>query len=408
MTTPGDGSPPTEFALPDVGEGLHEAEIVQWLVAVGDDVGRDQPLVEILTDKSATELPSPVAGRVASIGPAEGDVVEVGTVLITINPKAPEHEQPAQPTAPDHPNPTGTKVQRNRASPSTRRLAARRGIDLATVAGSGPGGRILATDLDRVGAVTAPSPAADSVVTPVGGPGAIGWMEPGEHALRGVRRVIATTMAQAWSEIPHIHAIDELDATNLLDVRRRTRTGAGERGATLTPLAFLVAACARALRRYPMVNASIDAENGTITVHPDVHIGIAVATDAGLVVPVIRHADRLDVVTLGEEIARLSGSARANTLGGEEMRGGTFTVTNYGSLGGSYALPIIRPPEAAIIGFGAVKDRPIVVDGDVVARPTLPVVIGADHRLIDGDLSTAFHQHVIAQLSDPLALVLGG
>jgi pyruvate dehydrogenase E2 component (dihydrolipoamide acetyltransferase) len=208
--------------------------------------------------------------------------------------------------------------------------------------------------------------------------------------------------------IPHIHGADEFDASALLSGRRRIKELHPARAARLTPLSFFVMAVAEGLRRFPMVNASIEldaAGSGHIDVHDEIHIGIAVATDAGLVVPVVRHADQQSLFDLADEIQRLSTACRDRTIGTTDLQGGTATITNYGSLGGRFATPMIRPPEAVIVGFGSIRERPIVVAGDVVARPTLPISIAVDHRLIDGDLMTAFQEHIIGLLSDPVALL---
>ncbi len=214
-------------------------------------------------------------------------------------------------------------------------------------------------------------------------------------------------MAQSWSTIPHIHSFDEIDAGGLLAARDSLRRTAADRGDVIKPVAFFVAAAARALRRFPDVNASIDLEAETLTLHERVSIGVAVATTEGLIVPVVHDADRLGLLALATEIDRLGRAARERTVTSEELSGGTFTVSNYGSLGGRFAAPIIRAPEAAILGFGAVKERPWAENGIVVARPTLPICFGADHRLIDGDLSQAFQEFVKELLSDPVRLLLG-
>ena len=215
-------------------------------------------------------------------------------------------------------------------------------------------------------------------------------------------------MARAWSEIPHITGMDEVDATALLDARAALKERLGPRGATLTPLALLALAVLRALRRHPLVNASLDVAAGTITVHERINLGIAVATDAGLVVPVVTDADQRGLAGLADEIARLAAAARDRTVTPAELRGGTFTITNYGALGGRFATPIIRPGEVGIMGFGAIRPRPAVVGDAVLARPTLPVVFSADHRLIDGDLATAFQEDVIATVREPLTLLADG
>ena len=459
------------FALPDVGEGLHEAEIVRWLVGPGDRVTRDQPLVEILTDKAQVELPSPAAGTIRLVAVPEGTVVPVGTVLVEIDPigsavipAVPFAAAPlsAATASEDHSAPMvaiggAGNGARPKASPSTRRHAAQLGVDLRAVHGSGPGGRILRGDVD---AVTSPmSDVAADVASPPGGQGradlagthtraaaalasgthglsgspglsgpsgSSGMSEPprprlaptlgqhpvGTHPLRGIRRLSAAAMTQSWSTIPHITGMDEVDATALLDARTRLRRTLTERGdstaaAALTPLVLLAAAVARTLRRFPLVNAAVSVDGISVTVYDEVNLGIAVATPDGLIVPVIRHADRLDLVALATAMADAAAAARDRTIGAEALRGGTFTITNYGALGGRFATPLILPGQAGIMGFGAMRERPVVLDGTVVARRTLPVVFSADHRIIDGDLSVAFQEAVLAAVTDPLTLLLG-
>ncbi|MGH9004751.1 MAG: dihydrolipoamide acetyltransferase family protein, partial [Acidimicrobiia bacterium] len=226
---------------------------------------------------------------------------------------------------------------------------------------------------------------------------------PGRQPLRGIRRVTAETMTRSWSEIPHITAMDELDATGLLDARRRLTETAP--GTDISLAVLFVAAVARALRRHPLMNASLDMAAGEITVHDGCHVGLAVATDAGLLVPVVRDADRRPLPDLAGEVRRLTVAAREGKAELADLRGGTFTVTNYGSLGGRFATPLIRPPEAGIMGFGAIRPRPFVAGGDVVARPTLPYCCSADHRLIDGDLLTAFSEDVAGLLANPVRLL---
>jgi pyruvate dehydrogenase E2 component (dihydrolipoamide acetyltransferase) len=415
-----------EFALPDIGEGLHEAEIVRWLVAEGQAVERNQPFVEIMTDKANVEMPAPVAGVVTRLGPGVGDVVRVGELLIVIDDgSAGTRPDAATGPAPDagHPRPG----RRPKASPSTRRLAAELGIDLAAVAGTGPGGRILADDVRAAaptetshspGATPHAGPPPRPTTAPPDGVGLppvptgpaprrdLGWMEAGVHPLRGIRRATARAMDRSWSTIPHISASREIDATALLEARARLRELQGPEGPAITPLALVVMAVARALRRYPMMNGALDLEAETITIPDRVGIGIAVATEQGLVVPVIADADRLGVVAVASEIERLSAAARGRTIRPEDLAGGTHTITNYGSAGGHLAAPIIRPGETAITGLGGIAERPIVVDGEVVARPTLPVVVCSDHRLVDGDLMSGFHHDICLTLSAPIGLLL--
>ncbi len=435
----------SDFRLPDVGEGLDQAEIVEWLVAEGDEVARDQPLVEILTDKSQTQLPSPTAGVISRLAFAEGDMAAVGDVLVEY--RQPISEVAGEPTAASMPvrskeqpiavppgeattqatdDPSRPTSRRPKAAPIVRRNALEAGVDLRSIVGSGPGGRITDADLRQaieertggadLGARRAPqssiparshAPLTPPPAAPAGS--SLGQMAIGTHPLRGIRRVTAAAMDQSW-KIPHIHGADEIDASALLQSRRHIRELQPDRAARLTPLSFFVMAVAHALRRYPLMNASIEVANGeggsgSITVHDDVNIGIAVATEQGLLVPVIRHADQRSLFDLADEVARLSSAARDRSIGTIDLQQGTCTVSNYGSMGGRYSTPIIRAPEVAIVGFGAIRERPIVVAGEVAARPTLPIAVAADHRLIDGDLMTAFQEHILTLLAAPAALL---
>ncbi len=375
-----------KFRLPDVGEGLEEGEVVSWLVATGDTVTRDQPLVEVQTDKALVELPSPIAGRVVRLAFAPGDMVKVGQVLVVL-----EDGAAGVPAAPPEPAPPETQrpAARPKAPPAVRKLAVELGVDLTQVTGTGPGGRILSADV-QAAAQTPPA-----TVKP-----GLGQSAPGNHPLRGIRRITAETMNRSWSEIPHITSMDELDATGLLEARKAL-------GGNLSLVAFMVAAVARALRRHPLLNASVDVGAGEFTVHDGCHVGLAVATSAGLIVPVVRDANRRTLADLDAEIRRLTAAARNQRIGVADLSGGTFTISNYGSLGGRFATPLIRPPEVGIMGFGSIRPRPLAVDGNVVARPTLPYCLSADHRLIDGDLATAFAEDVAATLAAPIRLFAG-
>jgi len=418
------------FLLPDIGEGLEEAEVVEWLVAVGDEVVRDQPLVEVLTDKASSELPSPVAGTIVRFGAAEGERLRVGALLIEIDDGSrPTGASDAAATAPTHSSfsadpleapdlapPASPQGRRPKASPATRRLALDLGVDLAAVIGSGPGERITAADVHAVASTPetssepahlfepTPLPAAEVMARPD-----LGQAMPGRHDLRGVRGVVARNMAQAWSEIPHIHSMDEIDASLLVDFRTRIRSMDRLGADAVTLLAVAAMASVRALIRYPVANAHVEGHPGDAMVVPDgVHLGIATATERGLVVPVVHDAHHLDLFAMAVRIVEATGRARTGEATTADLTGATFTITNYGSLGGRFATPIIPPGQGAILGLGAVAERPVVVDGAVVARPTLPVVLGADHRIIDGDLAEAFRRSVVEDLTEPLNLLVGG
>jgi len=413
------------FLLPDIGEGLEEAEVVEWLVAVGDLVTRDQPLVEVLTDKASSELPSPVAGTVLRLGAAEGERIQVGEVLIEIDDGSDGSQDAPRPAkTPDTTEahtteaPAGSQLAavplrgRVKASPATRRLALEVGVDLTTLRGSGPGGRISTDDVRAAatpGELTATEP-LKSVSRPPISPihAELGQMKAGRHDLRGIRGVVARNMAQSWSQIPHIHTMDEVDASLLVDFRNRIRSMDRQGADTVTHLVVAAVAAARALRRFPMVNGHVEGDPADTIVIPDsVNLGIAVATQRGLMVPVVRDADGLDLFAMAQAITEAADRARADDLAATDLSGATFTITNYGSLGGRFATPIIPPGQGAILGLGSVAERPVAVGGAVVARPTLPVVLGADHRLIDGDLAEAFRQAVVDDLIEPLHLLVG-
>ena len=395
-----------EFRLPDLGEGLEEAEVVEWLVGEGAVVARDQPIVAVSTDKAVVELPAPMAGRVTRRVGAAGDRIRVGEVVAVIEEVAavavPAAAAPAPPAL------------RPRAAPAVRRLAVELGVDLQTVAATGPGGRIVADDVRRAangGAAPAPvappPPAAPTTASAAPVAAGVGQASPGRHPLTGIRRRTAEVVAGAWSSIPHIANMDEVDATELLEARTRLRRAAGEHGELIGVMPLLVMAVARTLRRFPLVNAHLDSAAGEVEVHAAVHIGLAVASADGLVVPVVREVERRGLLDLATEIERLVTAARSRRLRHTELEGATCTVTNFGSLGGRFSIPIIRPPEVAIFGFGAIAPRPVVVDGQVVARPTLPYVVAVDHRVLDGDALCAVSAALAQTLGDPLSLLLG-
>jgi pyruvate dehydrogenase E2 component (dihydrolipoamide acetyltransferase) len=383
------------FKLPDIGEGLTEAEVVSWLVAVGDRVDEDQPFVELQTDKALVEMPAPASGVVTRLGAEAGEMLKVGEVLVEIDDGAPA------PAAADVPRRTGGDGRRPLATPATRRLARELGVDLAAVTGTGPGGRI--GDDDVRAAATAPAataPAAEDRPPPDGG-------QDERVPLRGVRRRTAETMTAAWREIPHITGFHEVDALELLALRERLRPRAEAAGVPLTLTAFLVKAAALALVEHPMVNSSLDTAAGEIVLRRRRNVGVAVAAADGLLVPVVRDADARPLLGIARELERLATAARARRVDLADLQGGTFTVTNHGPLGGWFGTPIIKPPEAGILGFGQARDRPVAVGGQLAVRPVLPLSFAADHRIVDGDLSIAFCLTVKGLLEDPVQLLLG-
>jgi len=370
-----------EYRLPDLGEGMSEAEVLRWTVAVGDHVTRDQIVVHVQTDKAEVELPVPAAGTITALGAAEGDMVPVGGLLLAL--ATDDAAVGTAATAKPQSAPAGAAPQ---AAPPVRKLAKDLGVDLAAIAGTGHDGRVTANDVRAAAGgetVPVPVPAPEPAVT--------------RAPLRGIRRAMARNMAEAWRQVPHISLFDEIDARPLLAAHRAARDTQPE----ITLTAFFVRAAVIALHDVPVLNAGFDATAEEMLLHDACHVGIAAATDAGLVVPVLRDADTLDVPTLGTRINEITAAARAGHLTPALLDGATFTITNFGTEGGRFATPIVRPPQVAILGFGAAKVRPVVDGGAVVAAPALPISLSADHRVVDGHDATMFLERVGELLSDP-------
>jgi pyruvate/2-oxoglutarate dehydrogenase complex dihydrolipoamide acyltransferase (E2) component len=345
-----------EFKLPDLGEGLTEGEIARWLVSEGQEIAEDDPLVEVQTDKTTVEIPSPAGGKVARILVEEGAVVPVGTVLVVIGEDGATavEEQPRD-------EPPARRPERARATPLVRRLAQELEVDLESVDGTGPQGRVTEEDV-RVAA---------------GGGEREGRREP----LRGVRRLVAEHMARAHREVPPVTWVEECDFGNV-DLKR------------LVPLALK--AVAESLEEFPELNARLEGDEIVYLDRYD--LGVAVQTEQGLVVPVVRGCDGASPDELAQEVERLADAARAGTLKPEELRGSTFTVTSAGKLGGLLTTPIVNHPEVAILSIGRVAARPVVRDGEVVARPTGYISVTFDHRVVDGARAAEFGLAVIRRL----------
>lgn len=381
-----------QLRMPDVGEGLASAEIIRWLVQIGDQVKEDQPLVLVETDKAQVEIPAPVSGTVTGRRGAEGDLVKVGELLVVIDEGAPDGSSAAASAA-------GAMAPRHvLASPYTRRMAAERGIDLSTVTGTGPHGRVQLADLDATTAeptvATTPSPAAprardENVVI----------------QLRGVRRRVAQSMTQSL-QVPHIFEFREVDATALLAVHTVLKEELQREGVRFSPLPLLMMATIRALLRHPNFNAAYDDKREQITQFPAVHLGMATATEDGLIVPVLHDADRLSARELAQAIGHAADRARRRQASVEELSGASFTVTNFGSYGTWLGMPIIRPPEVGIAGFGRISEKVLAVDGRPEVRPVLPLVVAADHRVNDGAHLGAFVTELARVIAQPALLLI--
>jgi pyruvate/2-oxoglutarate dehydrogenase complex dihydrolipoamide acyltransferase (E2) component len=355
-----------EFKLPDLGEGLTEGEIARWLVQEGQDVAEDDPLVEIQTDKTTVEIPSPAAGKVARIMVDEGAVVPVGTVLVVIGE---DGASAAEATAAEASASAPEPASRIRATPLVRKIAQELGVDLEAVEATGPQGRMTEEDVRRAATSGGQAP----------GPGPEGRREP----LRGVRRLIAEHMARAHREVPPVTWVEECDFGSV-DLKRLVPT--------------LLKAAAAALKEFPELNARLEGDEIVYLDRYD--LGVAVQTEQGLVVPVVRDCDSRSLEDLAADVERLAESARAGTLAPEELRGSTFTVTSAGKLAGLFQTPIVNHPEVAILSVGRVADRPVVRDGKLTVRPIGYVAVTFDHRIVDGARAAAFGLAVIDRLQN--------
>lgn len=413
-----------DFALPEIGEGVYEAELIRWLVEPGATVKRGQALAEVMTDKATMELPSPFAGSITALRAQPGQMIKVGQVLLT-------YENASKP-GPD-PRPSGSGLEGRsqsgaaqraatvangpvrseaagrlpvKAAPSVRQMARKLGIDLSAIHGSGPEGRILLEDLtsrmQTAGINPAARPNRADVVADYGKPGT-------RIKFQGLRRTIAQRMIQSKRVIPHYSYVDECDVTELVRLRESLRDTFARTGVKLTYLPFFIKAIVAALREVPIVNASLDEEAGEIVLHDHYHIGIAVATPAGLVVPVIHDAEQKDLGNLAREIERLSSAARAGRSRREDLVGGTFTVTSVGSFGGLISTPVINPPEVGILALGKIVKRPVYdAAGQIRPADMIYLSLSFDHRVVDGAVGAEFANAILRQLQIPVALLLPG
>lgn len=411
-----------DFPLPPVGEGLLEVELVRWLVQPGDAVARGQGLAEVMSDKATMEVPSPFAGTISKLAATPGTKVKVGQVLLSYEPvgestgraegvsSSSARPEPVGPTLHARPattnGPTLSVSKPPAAAPSVRMLARKLGVDLARVRGTGPGGRILIDDITpylkpRVGVADRPTPSVtDTSNLDFGVAGT-------RQKLVGLRRRIAEHMVESKKHIPHYSYIDECDLTDLVRLRNQLRDPLSSRGIKLTYLAFFVKAAARALKDIPIVNSTFDESAGEVVLHDRYHIGIAVAAPNGLIVPVVRDADRKDVVAIAAEIERLSTDAKAGKSKLEDLKGSTFTVTSVGGIGGLMSTPIINHPEVGILGIGKVVKRPVYdANGELKPADIVYLSFSFDHRIVDGAVGAAFGNAVLRYLQSPAILLL--
>lgn len=399
--------PAVAFHLPDIGEGLAEVELVRWLVGVGDRVEENQPVADVESDKAIVTMPSPASGVVSKLCASEGDRVKVGALLMVVDghtsAQGVSTESAGRPTADESvvaPEPLATADRTAdviSASPAVRRLAATSGIDLRGVRGTGPKGRITEQDVERAsGLRTGQSTGSE------------GRRDEVEAIpFRGIRRRIAEAMATAYRTIPHVSGFHEFDAAALVALHAERKVRAEREGVRLTFLPFIVKASIAALRAQPYLNATLDEAQGAILLKKVFHVGLATSAPDGLVVPVIHHADRLGILEIAREIERLSSGARNRTLSPEDLQQGTFTITNVGAQRGWLNTSLIRPPEVAILGVGRIEERAVVRNGQVVARPILPLALTFDHRVVDGEQGLGFMRTLRELLEQPERLFDG-
>lgn len=426
-----------EFKLPDIGEGIHEGEIVKWFVKAGDTVKEDDVLLEVQNDKAVVEIPAPVDGTVKEVKVSEGTVAVVGDVLISFDiegdaPAGEEEEAPEQPKAEEKTEDVKEDVKEDAprdvqlhkserviAMPSVRKYAREKGVDIREVSGSGDNGRVLKEDIDAFANGEAPSAEATTEKTDSVAPAAAAKTEikPYESAtpeletrekIRGIRKAISKAMVNSKHTAPHVTLMDEVDVTKLVALRKDFKQVAADQGVKLTYLPFVVKALTAAAKAFPTINASIDDVNEEIVYKNYYNIGIAADTDNGLVVPVVKDADRKSIYALATNINELAGKAREGKLAGEDMKGGSITITNIGSAGGQWFTPVINHPEVAILGIGRIAEKAVVKNGEIVAAPVLALSFSFDHRLIDGATAQNALNMVKRLLEDPALLMMEG
>ncbi len=387
-----------EFCLPDVGEGISEAEIVRWLIAEGSTVNEDQDIVEIETDKAIVALPSPHAGKIVKLHHKEGDLTKVGEILVTIETDEAGQSETRAPQT-DRGTVVGSLGDEEmielptpvKAIPAVRALAKKLGVDLTKIHGTGSEGKITREDVERA-VQNLPHEAVDNGET----------SGPIERVpLRGLRRTIAKRMHAARQRVSDVTIWEDADITDLDRIRSKEKEVAAQKGIKLTYLPYVIQATLDALRAHPYLNSTLDDEREEILLKKFYNIGIAVDTADGLMVFAIKRADRKSLLELAQEISTLAEKARTRKLELSELRGSTFTITNYGVIGATYGTPIINYPEVGILGIGRIQDRPVVDDGGIAIHKIMPLSLVFDHRVVDGVEAARFLNVIIDRLEDP-------
>lgn len=407
-----------EFRLPDIGEGVVEGEIVKWHVRPGQSVKEDDPLVEVMTDKATVMIPSPRKGKILETRGEEGGIVKVGAILLTLEtadgaasasaqktekketPKAEPQKQSAPATSQSEPS-----KGRALATPALRKMAQDMGIDINAVNGTGPGGRITREDILNFSS----APAKKESTTPAAPPkfAVVGGSEMVEEIpFRGLRKKVAEKMTESKNRAVHYTYVDEVDVSQLVNLRNSLKDEASAKKVKLTYLPFIIKALVEGLKKYPLLNSSLDEQNGKILVRHYYHMGIGVATPDGLTVVVVKNADQKSLFDLANEVDRLSEAARQNKVALEDLKGSTFTITSLGTMGGMFATPVINYPEVAIVGIHKIEQRPVVHEGQIVIRDRMYMSLSFDHRVVDGAVGAEFTQYVKRFLENPALLFI--
>ncbi|WP_426392462.1 dihydrolipoamide acetyltransferase family protein [Mammaliicoccus sciuri] len=425
-----------EFKLPDIGEGIHEGEIVKWFVKAGDEIQEDDVLCEVQNDKSVVEIPSPVAGKIEEVMVEEGTVSVVGDTIVKIDApdaeglqfkghdddeeetkeKAPAEEAKEEATT-ETQSENVDESKRVIAMPSVRKFARDNDVNIKAVTGSGKNGRILKEDVEAYlnGGATSEQPAKEEAQTTSEDTQAVqspqvpeGEFPETREKIPAMRKAIAKAMVNSKHTAPHVTLMDEIDVQELWDHRKKFKEVAAEQGTKLTFLPYVVKALVSALKKYPALNTEFDEENGEIVHKHYYNIGIAADTDRGLLVPVVKNADHKSMFEISDEINELAVKARDGKLQANEMKGATCTISNIGSAGGQWFTPVINHPEVAILGIGRIAQKPIVKDGEIIAAPVLSLSLSFDHRQIDGATGQNAMNHIKRLLNNPELLLMEG
>lgn len=419
-----------EFKLPDIGEGIHEGEMVKWFVQEGDEVNEDDSLCEIQNDKSVVEIPSPVEGTVKKLYVQEGDVAVVGDTLITFDaegyesaddseeeeateeaPKQHEAEQPEKQPSTKSGDTEADSDKRVIAMPSVRKYARDNDVNIQLVTGTGKNGRILKSDIDSYLSGEQPVEAGTTKEnlgeeTAKGAAISQGDYVETREKMSGIRKAIAKAMVNSKTKAPHVTLMDEVDVTELVSHRKKFKEIAAEQEIKLTYLPYVAKALVSASKKYPILNAAVDDETDEIVHKHYYNIGIAADTERGLLVPVVKGADHKSIFEISKEINELAEKARSGTLKADEMKGASNTITNIGSAGGQWFTPVLNYPEAAILGIGRIAEKPVVRNGEIVVAPVLALSLSFDHRIVDGATAQLALNQIKRLLNDPQLIMM--